>query len=317
MNPSISVIIPVYNSGKYLSNCLESVLSQSFVDWELILINDGSKDDSGKICDKYSQIDPRIKVIHQKNQGVSSARNRGLEIAKGDWIYFCDSDDELLIDNFRSLFSAIEDNIDMVIGGFTEINGFNENNRCSRGRKRSLNIGETIKELFEPKDKIYKGYLWTKLFKRDVIAFNKLRFDTDIIYNEDRLFIAQYLSKVSGQVNYIPKNIYKYFKRNTGAMANMKSDAFETDLDAFLKMIDIIDNLKQTELSKIVRKWAVLSWFINYRIKDKEDLKTKRKRLNDKIHSKVNMKEFLYGVLFSLTLMAKSKLSKWKNMIIS
>ena len=92
-NCIISIIVPVYNVEKYLSRCLDSILFQSFPDWECILIDDGSSDNSGKICDEYAQQDDRFIVIHQQNSGVSAARNAGLDIAKGQWFSFVDSDD--------------------------------------------------------------------------------------------------------------------------------------------------------------------------------------------------------------------------------
>src|SRR5690606_22590995 len=96
--PKVSVIIPVYNTENYLRECLDSILAQTFTDFEVLLINDGSTDSSGKICDEYAEKDSRIKVFHKENGGVSSARNLGLDNAKGEWICFVDSDDEILQD---------------------------------------------------------------------------------------------------------------------------------------------------------------------------------------------------------------------------
>ena len=95
MNPSISIIVPVYNAERTLNRCVDSILSQTFQEWELLLIDDGSTDRSGELCDEYASKDQRIKVFHKKNGGVSSARNIGLNYAKGEWITFIDSDDEI------------------------------------------------------------------------------------------------------------------------------------------------------------------------------------------------------------------------------
>lgn len=92
-HPQISIIVPVYNAGRFLDKCVTSILSQSFSDFELLLVDDGSKDDSGVLCDLYAQKDARVKVFHKENGGVSSARNLGLDNAKGEWIAFVDSDD--------------------------------------------------------------------------------------------------------------------------------------------------------------------------------------------------------------------------------
>lgn len=103
--PQISVIVPVYNVEKYLSRCIESILSQTFTDFELLLIDDGSTDRSGEICDEYAKKDTRIRVFHTKNRGVSAARNLGLDNAKGEWISFVDSDDWVENDYLKSLFN--------------------------------------------------------------------------------------------------------------------------------------------------------------------------------------------------------------------
>lgn len=100
MNPLISIIVPIYNAESTLNRCIDSIINQSFDDWELLLIDDGSKDQSGKICDEYATKDSRIKVFHKENGGVSSARNLGLDNALGKWITFIDSDDKIFDDIF-------------------------------------------------------------------------------------------------------------------------------------------------------------------------------------------------------------------------
>ena len=106
----ISIIVPVYNVEKYLNRCLDSIINQSFINFELILINDGSTDKSGKICDKYAQIDKRVRVIHKKNEGVSLTRNLGINIAKGDYITFIDSDDWIEQDFLKKAIEYIKEN---------------------------------------------------------------------------------------------------------------------------------------------------------------------------------------------------------------
>lgn len=109
MNPLISIIVPIYNSEKTLKKCLNSIINQTYVDWELLLINDGSKDNSGNICDEYAIIDRRIKVFYKENGGVSSARNLGLDNACGDWVTFCDSDDFVFPDWLSNYVENISD----------------------------------------------------------------------------------------------------------------------------------------------------------------------------------------------------------------
>ena len=117
--PRVSIIVPVYNVEKYLSQCVESILAQTFTDYEVILIDDGSLDNSGSICDFYADRDPRIKVLHQKNGGVCKARNAGLDIAKGEYIAFCDSDDYCTpVWLERLIHTAQSENAELVVSGF-------------------------------------------------------------------------------------------------------------------------------------------------------------------------------------------------------
>lgn len=121
-NPKISVIVPVYNVEKYLRRCIDSILAQTFTDFELLLIDDGSKDNSGDICDGYAMKDERVRVFHKKNGGVSSARNLGLDNAKGEWVSFVDADDYL--DNcYYNNFLSFHDISDIVFTGFIIIKG--------------------------------------------------------------------------------------------------------------------------------------------------------------------------------------------------
>ena len=120
--PQISVIVPVYNAEKYLHRCIDSILAQTFSDFELLLIDDGSKDNSGRICDEYAAKDSRIRVFHKKNGGVSSARNMGLDNAKGDWITFVDSDDWVKQDYLYSMIS--QPDADLIMSSFDIIENF-------------------------------------------------------------------------------------------------------------------------------------------------------------------------------------------------
>lgn len=118
----VSCIIPVYNTQKYLPRCIESVLAQTFVDWEMLLIDDGSTDASGSICDEYAAKDERIRVFHKENGGISSARNLGLNYAQGEWIFFVDSDDSLPKTSLESLLARSSD-ANIIAGGFFAVGG--------------------------------------------------------------------------------------------------------------------------------------------------------------------------------------------------
>lgn len=153
-NPLISIVVPVYNVEKFLRSCLDSILFQTYTNWEAILVDDGSNDNSGCICDEYAQKDRRIRVIYKKNGGVSSARNVGIENARGDWFLFCDSDDILYEDTLHTFVSRINDGIDSVCGGYVEIDELEESViRMSSSKDYEILISRN--------DALKDFYMWT------------------------------------------------------------------------------------------------------------------------------------------------------------
>lgn len=206
MIPTISVIVPVYNTEKYLQCCIDSILSQTFTDFELLLINDGSTDSSGMICDEYAAKDNRINVFHKKNGGVSSARNVGLDNAKGEWVIFVDADDYLCEESLECLLNG--SCADLVVGGYIRIHrstgkaySFPPDNKIVH-----IRVGNDLPEnwvdayLFTP---------WCKLFKRKKIEDKKLRFSQDLFYGEDTDFVIKYVIGID-VIQFISKPVYYY-----------------------------------------------------------------------------------------------------------
>lgn len=189
--PELTIIVPVYNVEKYLPKCIESILVQSFTDFELILIDDGSSDRCGEICDEYAAKDSRIVVIHQKNLGVSAARNAGLEIARGTYIGFVDSDDWIEPEMYQVLISAAKETCgDLIICGskqWNETGGFLQNDFQSTG---IYNQEQLLKALYSVPNPL-GGVLWNKLFKREIIG--AIRFRKDLRNCEDDVFLIQSL----------------------------------------------------------------------------------------------------------------------------
>jgi len=186
-SPLISVIVPVYNAEHTLKECVDSILTQSINDFELILVDDGSKDLSPEMCDEYAIQDNRIVVIHKQNGGVSSARNAGLEIAKGKWIIFIDSDDSITNGYFENIDNAQED---ILICGFKKKKG------------QHLYNGFNPKECYyHSLDKFLKVYLsnsivrspWGKFYQKRLVG--NMRFLTDMKIGEDSQFVFRYLAK--------------------------------------------------------------------------------------------------------------------------
>lgn len=191
-HPQISVIVPVYNAEKYLKQCIDSILSQDFTDFELLLIDDGSKDSSGSICDKYEQKDKRIKVFHKKNGGVSSARNLGIDKAQGEYITFIDSDDYINPYYIATLMSC--PTADLVVIGCKML----DKNKCIKleytYQESILSTRKDIARcLSQTLNQLPFWAPWCKLFKREIIKQHTIYFNTQIRQFEDSIFLHVYL----------------------------------------------------------------------------------------------------------------------------
>lgn len=190
----ISIIIPIYNSEKYLRQCLNSVQSQTFADFEVLLINDGSNDNSGKICDEYAAKDTRIKVFHKENGGVSSARNLGIDEAEGEWICFVDSDDVLEENYLTTLVkSSVDSKADFIAQGFKKFgNGIEKNMHLGVG----LFSASDFRTLFQIKKIQNFGFPFSKLFRGEIIKKHQISFPISFSIAEDLAFMLMYLSKI-------------------------------------------------------------------------------------------------------------------------
>lgn len=190
VNSLISIIVPVYNSERTLGRCVDSILKQSFCDWELLLINDGSTDKSGKVCEQYAAIDNRIKAFHKDNGGVSSARNMGLDYAIGKWITFVDSDDVLADSAFELNWNDISEDFILFPFYFNHRSGLSE---LCFGQ-----ISGVIKNLHSFFEKELGQFIfrvpWSKLYRKDLIG--NLRFNEKIKCGEDTLFVINYLKNI-------------------------------------------------------------------------------------------------------------------------
>lgn len=263
----LSVIVPVYNASKYLRPCLDSILSQSYPDFEVLLVDDGSTDDSGSICDEYARRDSRVRVFHKTNGGVSSARNLGLDQAQGEFVCFVDADDVVLADALSILVKGMKNGADLSIGGYEVYDECD--NRTFSVRERlteNISVRECMVQMYYPKYYYYQGYLWNKLFRREIIQADSLRFDESIFFNEDRLFVVQYLCSCKSFVSFSTEPVYKYYDRTSGAMASLKKNfnpKFVTDFKAYVKMLDCINKNYQDKGLVIMAKDGVLSSYTN------------------------------------------------------
>lgn len=274
-NPKISIIVPVYKAEKYLRQCLDSILEQTFEDWECILVDDGSPDNSGSICEGYAKNDPRFRVIHKENGGVSTARNEGLKQTNGEWVYFIDSDDTLYPDALYTFSTMIGDSVDAIMAGYIVLQEYYDKITLKQTSfvYSQKSVHEALKEMFKPTDFYYQGYLWCKLFKKSIIINHSLKFHEAIYYNEDRLFIVEYLCKCVNRIAYTTKPVYGYVDRSSGAMNSLKQNynsKFVTDFAAYCKMYDVISSFtNDIQLISYVKEGISHSFQQNMRLMEK------------------------------------------------
>lgn len=211
MKPKISIIIPIYNVEMYLPRCIDSVLSQSFSNFELILINDGSTDQSGDICDKYAARDNRIIVIHTPNSGVSAARNRGLDMAKGEYIGFVDPDDYIDSRMYEILINKVEElNVDIAICSFAYVENHKVTPHDISEECKLFNKEQAIEYYFNEKLPFDYSFLCNKLFHKKL--FVSVRLNPILSVQEDNEVFIRLLNQ-SASVIYIPKPLYFYYIR--------------------------------------------------------------------------------------------------------
>ena len=257
----ISVIVPVYNAEHYLEECILSILHQTYHALQIILIDDGSTDHSGLICERFAETDNRITVIHQANAGVSAARNAGMQRAIGKYIIFTDSDDALPEKAYQDLLDARVENPDLVIGRMQCMDEDGKEVRAALDFDiQKIPTKIFAEELFAEKKFGYLGYLWDKLFVRSVIRENNLKFDPDIYLNEDRLFLIQYLL----HCNFVSccNNVVYFYRQRCGSVMNDTrhdktiSDKEMTVLNSFIRMETIC-----RKYSDEVRSWYAAYWW--------------------------------------------------------
>lgn len=226
--PFFSIIIPVFNKEKYLDKCIQSIVSQTFTDWEIILINDGSSDNSPSICEQWSKKDKRIKTIHQHNMGVSAARNKGILIAEGQYIQFTDADDWWIFNSFQSIYDENKflSNPDLLIFGITKMY-YNNKNIITKPLKLGVYTNEKSLEnmIGEQLDSGIYGMVANKIIKRSILIEHSIRFDTTYSRMEDYNFYIDVM-KVCSRVGYSHFCGYIYLQNadNSTSHANFKTN---------------------------------------------------------------------------------------------
>lgn len=213
----VSVIIPVYQAEKYLARCISSVIGQTYEKWEILLLDDGSMDKSLSICREAAQKDMRVRVFHHKNMGVAATRNRGLDEAHGQFVYFLDSDDWIEKDTLFAMVSAMaEHHADVCICGFQYMKGDGCEKHDFPDYGKVSKSGFMDRHFWELYDNASLFNIGTKLYKRKIIEENSLRFHTDMVVYEDIRFCLDYIDR-SEQIYLCGTPFYYYFMDNVSS----------------------------------------------------------------------------------------------------
>ena len=219
----VSVIIPVYNSENAIERCISSVLYQEFKDLEIIVVDDGSTDQSGKILDKLANEDSRLRIIHTENKGVSAARNLAIKEAKGTYIQFMDADDYIPTDSTKMLVRTMEENhCDLVIADFYRVVGDNVARKGSIRSDDVLTLQQFAECMMDSPSDFYYGVLWNKLYRRDLIQDNQLEMDESLNFCEDFIFNMEYLLHTK-TIKPLQVPIYYYVKTEGSLVTQSRS----------------------------------------------------------------------------------------------
>lgn len=234
-NPKISVIVPVYNAEKYLRRCIDSILAQTFTDFELLLIDDGSKDKSGEICDEYAKKDNRIKVYHKANEGISATREYGISKANGEYIQFVDSDDWITNEMLELMYyKAMSLNADIVGCNFIEV--YKDHNNVVRTYYQSSD--EFVRAIISSD----WGVLWKLLTKKELYIKNNIHFPIGINGGED-YFVCVKLFVFASKVISIDKALYYYNRMNESSlMNNITKTKIQYQIDATIAVEDFLNS---------------------------------------------------------------------------
>lgn len=298
----ISVIVPVYNVEPYIEKCIESVLNQSFENLELILVNDGSPDRSGKICEDYAKKDSRIKVVHKENGGLSDARNRGLQIAKGEYIFFLDSDDYIAPKALEVLYKRIrEDDADISISNFLYIN---QNDDEIRQRNIDMPVKDELLSRDEMLEKLttekywYFVVAWGKLYRRNL--WMNYKFPVGKIHEDE--FVCHYIVNECDKVSCIQEPLYYYVQRNDSIMGNGFSIKNLDFVEALFDRVYFAIKHGKSELAQVSVSFA-LGVFIQGYCK----LDGSEKAVQDRLSSLYKQYKELFSPLIRVTTSKKMK----------
>lgn len=278
----ISVIIPVYNAKKLLPECIKSVLAQTYHNLEIILIDDGSSDGSGPLCDEYSAKDSRIIVIHQQNEGVASARNKGLEIASGDYISFIDNDDFIHPEFYELLLRAIKES-DYQLSMSLYKNTYDIEPSYQSPSYNTVEVAHdklrTMLFNVDASDIPY-GYIWAKLYARDLL--NGIQFKE--IEGEDVDFCFNVGRKINKAI-VVQEHLYFWYQHNLSQRRNRAADKLATSLSCYYNILRAIPSEEKYERAHCLKRLYITMLNIRYTAKKYERYKPQKKELAMRVKS--------------------------------
>lgn len=299
----VSIVAPVYNVAPYLSNFIDSVIGQTYTEWELLLVDDGSTDESGIICDNYALKDERIKVIHKSNGGVGSARNAGLKEMKGEWVIMPDPDDELPLDSLETLINNVSNEIDLVSASYV----LYKNGELMIPSKQSVDMELSRDEFVSlmgiiPQPRNLDRRCCNKLFRASIIKENGIYFPEDLHFREEVLYNYLFLNKVGRKVRCISYNTYIYYRRESGtAISNQMSYTSKSGglFIAMTRCYDILEQMNAPGETKVRMRDELFDTFrAVIRLIDRSGVAGREKRVYTKTLSQYFSKKDLCRLVF-------------------
>lgn len=292
----VSIIVPVYQVEKYIRQCIDSILAQTFTDFELILVDDGSKDNSGKICDEYAEKDKRIRVIHKENGGLSDARNKGLDNASGNYFMFVDSDDYIAPNMAECLYKKIsEAKADIAACNYRYIFEDDKKDFSIENKAEILNGKEIFYNRKNERNYGFWTVVWNKLYKKEKFKSLRFRFGK---YHEDE-FWANDIYQIDIKAVTVSESLYYYRQRDNSIMGNKNIrkcfdiiEAFEERINVYLKEEKYSDQAYKVliysleylnEGKKLIKNEEDKEQFIDKEQKIKNIIKNLKKRKLSKI----------------------------------
>ncbi len=289
----VSIVVPVYKVEKYIRRCVESIIAQTFSDWELILVDDGSPDRSGEICDEYAEKDSRIKVYHKNNGGVSSARNYGIETSKGSWILFIDSDD-WVEDNYLEAFFKIEHQNDtLVIQGRLDDKEDGSLIKKIDYNEKAYSKQELVAAIIENR-LLYSGAPYCKLYKSTIIKDNGIKFPENYSFGEDTFFFFKYLYYIN-EIMLLSSAGYHYVHYQGDNLSQKKHEPQKLldFLEDSLSALDLLDDSKHTLQAAYITSSVMLLRRALLNLYSLETDRGNRKKILSRIKSNViNMQAY-------------------------